>query len=142
VSGEYGREEAETSFEYKRMKLETSGVRLGMSSFYGPVDWLMAVRPAEIGRYSGEEHLALQLSSLQMYFEAYMELILMLVLLYVLILLYAMFNSFALLILKDIHLIYILKSPNRGMKYLLCLNKKINAADIPLFHQSHKALRT
>lgn len=63
VSGEYDREEAETPFEYKRMKLETSGVRLGMSSFYGPSDWSMAVRPAEIGRYSGEKHLALRLSS-------------------------------------------------------------------------------
>lgn len=63
MSGEYDREEAETPFEYKRMKLETSGVRLGMSSFYGPSDWSMVVRPAEIGRCSGEKHLALRLSS-------------------------------------------------------------------------------
>ena len=43
--------------EHKRMKLETSGVRLGMSSFYGACDWLTGLRPAEIGRR--EKHLAL-----------------------------------------------------------------------------------
>jgi len=43
--------------EHKRMKLETSGVRLGMSSYYGSGDWSTCPRPAEIGRC--EKHLAL-----------------------------------------------------------------------------------
>jgi hypothetical protein len=59
----YGREEAETPYEHKRMKLETSGVRVGMSSFYGEFDWLLPVRPAEIARLCTEKHLALQLST-------------------------------------------------------------------------------
>lgn len=41
--------------EHKRMRL-TSGVQLGMSSYYGSGDWLRFLHPAEIGRC--EKHLA------------------------------------------------------------------------------------